>query len=206
MYLLSVEGIAAQTLLKSVKLPSRWQTVYRWGTHWGYLTDGEWMAEKHQYVTHSRDDLGNTFLLERIEPSSLAAPPFTIDDVWKEEIKQDGECTYGNLLTIRGNKSTMEDILAKLSISYSLPDSIEETSSSLLQETQHLPSLHPTPHLSQKEQRNPRIGGEHRYQNPKGGLTNGQRPRQLPSSRPESFQTNGGRPQNGGRGGRGRSS
>ena len=201
MYLLSIEGIAAQTLLKSVKLPSRWQTVYRWGMHWGYLTEGAWVAERHQYVTHSRDELGNTFLLERIEPSSHAAPPFTIDDVWKEEIKQDGVCTYGNLLTIRGNKSSIEDILVKLSIAFSLPSSIEdrEQTNSVLSplEKPRLPLLPPAEHPALKERMHQHSGGARPGRARRDKLGN-VKPPQLPSSSPapKSY-TNGGRPQNG---------
>jgi len=203
MYLLSIEGISAQKLVKSIKLPSRWQTVYRWGMHWGYLTEGTWVAERHQYVTHSRDELGNTFLLERIEPSSLAAPPFTIDDVWKEEIKQDGVCTYGNLLTIRGNKSSIEDILAKLSITFSLPDSTEdrEQTNSLLpaSEIPRLPSPPLSEHPARKERRHQHSGGVR--PGPPAGRRDklgNVKPPQLPSSSPgpKSYR-NGRRPQSG---------
>ena len=201
MYLLSIEGISAQKLLKSIKLPSRWQMVYRWGMHWGYLTDGTWVAERHQYITHSRDELGNTFLLERIEPSSIAAPPFTIDDVWKEEIKQDGVCTYGNLLTIRGNKSSIEEILAKLSIVFSLPSNIEDreqtNSVSPLSEKPRLPLQPQTEHPAPRERTNQHSGGDRPGRVRRDKLGN-VKPPQLPSSSPvpKSYR-NGVRPQSG---------
>ena len=129
MYLLSIDGMVAKRILESVRtLPSRWQTVYRWGMNWGYLIpdvgEPSWKAERHEYVTHIRDTDDTTYLIERIEPSTIGSPPFIIDDVWKEEIKMDGICSYGNLLTIRGTKATLESILKKLSISFALPESM----------------------------------------------------------------------------------
>ena len=165
MYLLSVEGDVVKTVLKAVaKLPSRWQVVYRWGMYWGYLvldsSDPVWTSERHQYVSHGRDELGNTFLLESIEPSPHGAPPFMIEDVWKEEVKLDGVCTYGNLLTIRGNKSTIEDILKKFSISYTLPEhtsgTVETSSSS---EPHRRPSQHQISHPLPQEQSHPHTRG-----------------------------------------------
>jgi hypothetical protein len=207
MYLLSVEGLAAQTVLKSfTKLPSQWMTVYRWGMFWGYWnpSSSQWTAERHQYSTHHRDEFGNTFLLEAIEPSSIAAPPYDIDDVWKEEIKQDGVCTYGNLLTIRGSKSTIEDILAKLSISFSLPSSTEdrEQTNSLLpaSEIPRLPSPPLSEHPARKERRHQHSGGVR--PGPPAGRRDklgNVKPPQLPSSSPDpkSYRS-GRRPQSGG--------
>jgi len=165
MYLLSIEGDAVKTVLKGVtKLPSRWQVVYRWGMFWGYLVlesgEPQWMSERHQYVSHGRDELGNTFLLESIESSSHGAPPYMIDDIWKEEVKLDGVCTYGNLLTIRGNKSTIEDILKKFSISYTIPESTSDTvETSSSSETQHRPSQHRVSHPLPREQPHPHTRG-----------------------------------------------
>ena len=207
MYLLSIEGVAAQTILRTKQTPSCWQTVYRWGMYWGYWipSEGKWSAERHQYVTHSRDTLGNTFLLERIEPSTQSAPPMIIDDVWKEEIKHDGVCTYGNVLTIRGNTSTIQDMLKELSISYSLPpeSSTEETKHSSSSETPHRPLPRPEPHPQRTERRHRSAGGEHPDPEHTGRPAHGRQPGRQTSSPLASSQRNRPPPRNGERGVRG---
>jgi len=211
MYLLSIEGKAAQRVLQSVsKLPSKWQTVYRWGVYWGYLIPDEqsWRAERHEYITHSRDEDDTMYLLEKIESSHHGVPPYIIDDMWKEEIKQNGLCTYGNLLTIRGNKSAIEDVLKTLSISHKLPESIADssettTASPPLQETPRLHSQHPLPHRPRQEQLRPPVRGQpHAALRGHIGRPVYGRPQELPSSSlPAAPRTHGVPPRGGGRGG-----
>ena len=88
------------------------QSVYRWGSAWGILQEGDW---NHRWNVEIRSTLayetkGDTAsLLESVHVVDIQGPPLQLDDFWKEEVEVNGPLTCGTLLSFIG---TPEEIQA----------------------------------------------------------------------------------------------
>jgi len=115
-YVLTYSGPAVKAFHKTHAKARRYtHHVIRWGNNWGFIQqspnwDTAWQAEQRAPVADHEHE-AERFLLERITPQQVQAPPLAIDDMWSEEVIFDRHIKAGNLLYIRG---TMSDIQATL--------------------------------------------------------------------------------------------
>jgi hypothetical protein len=93
MFRLTVDGAQAakpRAAMSSKKTPQK-QRVYRWENCWGFALPGTsienaWFAERRISETCGIATDGTKFLLERVEPLQIDAPPLKVDDIWEEEV------------------------------------------------------------------------------------------------------------------------
>jgi hypothetical protein len=109
MYRITIQGKPApQPNSKTV-----WRRVYRWGSHWGYLTLGAtpaenvWTVEKRTFLGSHTDEKGYVIQLESVKQCELSPPP-TVDDVWEEEVVPQGAITHGTHWSIVGTREDLE--------------------------------------------------------------------------------------------------
>jgi len=88
------------------------QRVYRWANCWGYFLPGApaetaWFAERRIPEGHAIHADGTKFLLERVDPLSIDAPPMKIDDVWDEEVILFREGMVTTSVSVVGTKTEL---------------------------------------------------------------------------------------------------
>jgi hypothetical protein len=90
--------------------------VYKWEDKVGFYLpggkwDSAWIAEQRSTLAH-----GHGYLLEKVNPLTLEAPPPTVDDIWSEDVIVHGNSIAGNCLTIVGNAKTILDYVGRAGI------------------------------------------------------------------------------------------
>jgi len=133
MYRLTFDGVQAmETRAKRMartqatvgkSQPPKTQRVYRWENCWGYCipgapTENNWFAERRISESYGIATDGTKFLLERIEPLLIDAPPLKVDDIWEEEVILLG---HGGMVTksvsISGSIPELTEFLVRNGIS-----------------------------------------------------------------------------------------
>jgi hypothetical protein len=115
MFRLTVDGaqvVKPRSAMSSKKIPQK-QRVYRWENCWGFALPGTsienaWFAERRIPETFGIATDGTKFLLERVEPLYVDAPPLKVDDIWEEEVillGQGGMVTKS--LSVTGSKTEL---------------------------------------------------------------------------------------------------
>jgi hypothetical protein len=105
MYRLTIQGKPPpQPTSKTV-----WRRVYRWGSHWGYLSlaDAAWTVEQRSHLGSHSDEKGNVYILDSVKQLETS-PPLTVDDVWEEEIVPQGAITHGTHWSIIGTRDELD--------------------------------------------------------------------------------------------------
>jgi hypothetical protein len=117
MYRFTYDGPKVVSLRASMRGTPTTLRVYKWEDKTGYLFqdapkwEAAWIAEQRTPIGH-----GSGWLLERVTPLRIDAPPPTVDDLWTEEVIVRGNVIAGNMLTIVGNEKEIGDYAARTGI------------------------------------------------------------------------------------------
>ena len=121
MFRLTVDGaqVTKPRATMSSKKTLQTQRVYRWENCWGFALPGTsienaWFAERRIPETFGTAADGTKFLLERVEPLHIDAPPLKVDDLWEEEVillGQGGMATKS--LSVVGSKSDLQEFASR---------------------------------------------------------------------------------------------
>lgn len=106
--------------LPSSQKPSTRVRIYRWGNTWGMLQPGSdwertWKAETRKTIGYGSTDTLQ-YLIESVTNGKEEAPPCEVDDMWEEEIIQDGVISYGNTVVLTGNGEDIRNAWKRLSL------------------------------------------------------------------------------------------
>jgi hypothetical protein len=118
MYRLTWDGPDARWKTLRPEGPPQKQRVYRWENKWGFLSRGQWYAESRTPVFH--DTVGETrYLLETVEPVANDAPPYSVDDLWEEDVVplncgSSANGSYaGHSMSLLGTKEALDTFFVK---------------------------------------------------------------------------------------------
>jgi hypothetical protein len=76
-----------------------------------------WFAERRTHEGHAIHSDGTKFLLERVEPLTIDAPPMKIDDVWDEEVILFREGMVTTSMSVVGTKEELVVFAGKNGVS-----------------------------------------------------------------------------------------
>jgi len=121
MFRLTVDGVQVvkpRGTMTAKKTPQK-QRVYRWENCWGFALPGTsienaWFAERRIPENFGIATDGTKFLLERVEPLHIDAPPLKVDDIWEEEVillGQGGMATKS--LSVVGSKTDLTEFAVR---------------------------------------------------------------------------------------------
>jgi hypothetical protein len=121
MFRLTVDGVQVakpRSTMTAKKTPQK-QRVYRWENCWGFALPGTsienaWFAERRIPENFGIATDGTKFLLERVEPLQIDAPPLKVDDIWEEEVillGQGGMATKS--LSVVGSKTDLTEFAVR---------------------------------------------------------------------------------------------
>ncbi len=122
MYRLTWDGVQRTNAGIPAKRQVQTQRVYRWANCWGYSLPGApvemaWFAERRTHEGHAIHSDGTKFLLERVEPLTIDAPPMKIDDVWDEEVILFREGMVTTSMSVVGTKEELVVFAGKNGVS-----------------------------------------------------------------------------------------
>ena len=117
MYRLTVSGPITTQVLKQIRTGKPiWIRMYRWANKWGEYTKetDEWTCEIRRDLAYVKTDEDQA-VLEKVEQIDITTPPFQLDDMWEEEVFQQGNVRCGNLFVITGTNEEIQTLCEKYS-------------------------------------------------------------------------------------------
>ena len=108
MFRITLSGPISDAYTRDNPSTSKWIRIYRWGNMWGECSgpneDG-WSCEIRKQVAYSTE-MNHHVVLEETQVVECGLP-FETDDAWDEEVYEQGNILYGNLLILKGTKEEL---------------------------------------------------------------------------------------------------